>query len=427
MKHYLFTILIVFVTSACTAQTSAITFNVDGLKVIFRPTQKETVSIAMFFRGGVMNYDAQNAGIENLALATATSCGTKNYSVHDYKELADEYGINISGASTTDYGVIGLNCVNKYFPQGWKLFTDAIVNPIFDQQEFSFEKERIISVTHAREAVPEALVDQMTMASMFKGSRYSTPPLGTETTLQKLNPDSIKNYYYNTLLNKERMFLVVAGKISKEELEKKIKEAFSQLKAKPYSAASYADEPLKGDRLFTSQKNIATNYISRVMNAPKMSSADYPAFRLAITVLSSYLHFKLRTEQALSYAPGATVKNLQMPYTSLYVSTTQPKKSILGMMEAFTDVKQGSYNTNVIKEIQKSYRLDSYTDQESASTLVSNLGKAEILGDYKLEEMLVSKVSKVTAQDVNTVFNKYLSGAIWIFVGNERLGKEAFQ
>jgi predicted Zn-dependent peptidase len=163
------------------------------------------------------------------------------------------------------------------------------------------------------------------------------------------------------------------------------------------------------------------------MNAPTMNNPDYPAFRLAITVLSSYLHFKLRTEQALSYAPGATVKTLQMPYTSLYVSTTQPKKSVQGMMESFTDVKEGSYNTNVIKEIQKSYRLDSYSDQESAVTLVSNLGKAEVLGSFKLEENLVEKVSAVTADDVKRVFNKYLTGAIWIFVGNEQLGKEAFK
>ncbi|MEJ7559248.1 MAG: pitrilysin family protein [Pedobacter sp.] len=427
MKSFLIGLFLIITAEGAFSQTSATTFSVNGLKVIFRPTQKETVSIAMFYRGGVMNYEPSNAGIENLALAAATTCGTKNYSVQDYKELADEYGINISGASTTDYGVISLNCINKYFNEGWKLFSDAIVNPVFDQGEFSNEKERIISVTHARESSPEALVEQMTMANMFIATRYSTPPLGTEISLRKFNQDSVKNYYYDTLLNRDRMFLVVAGKISKKELEEKIMVAFASLKAKPYEVPEYSVAALTGDRLFTAQRNIPTNYISRVMNAPKMSNPDYPAFSLAITVLSSYLHFKLRTEQALSYAPGATVKMLQMPYTSLYVSTTQPKKAVQGMMEAFTDVKEGSYNTNVIKEIKKSYRLDSYSDQESAVTLVSNLGKAEILGDFRLEERLVEKVNAVTVADVNRVFNKYLNGALWVFVGNEQSGKEAFK
>jgi zinc protease len=426
MKIY-FLGLLLLLWGGATAQSSASTFEVDGLKVIFRPTQKETVSIAMFFRGGVMNYDGDNAGLENLALSSATSCGTKNYSVHDYKELADEFGIEISGASTTDYGVISLNCVNKYLNQGWKLFSDAVINPIFDEGEFSNQKEQIISLTHAREALPEALIDQMTMSSMFKGTRYATDPIGNETSLRKLNTDSVKKYYYKTLLNKERMFLVVAGKISRAELEGKIRGVFAALKGITYTKPVFDDVTLTGNRLFTAQKNIATNYISRVMNAPTMSSPDYPAFRLAVTVLSSYLHFKLRTEQALSYAPGATVKTLQIPYTSLYVSTTQPKKSVQAMMDAFIDVKEGNYNTSVLKEIKKSYRLDSYTDQESAATLVGDLGRAEILGDFKLEEDLVKKVSAVTAADVSRVFTKYLTGAIWIYVGNEQLAKEAFK
>ena len=427
MKRSLLILLITTVVGTVSAQTTATSFDVNGLKVIFRPTQKETVSIAMYFRGGVMNYPAAQAGIENLALAAATSCGTKTYSVNDYKELADEYGINISGGSNSDFGVISMNCISKYLNQGWKLFSDAIVSPTFDPAEFSNEQERIISVTHRLEASPEATVDQMTLAAMFAETPYSTLPMGNEASLRKLNADSIKKYYHETLLNKNRMFLVVAGKITREELETKIKEAFSALPSKPFSPPVYTSVPLKGDRLYTVPRNIATNYISRVMNAPTMSSPDFPAFRLAISVLGSYMHFKLRTEQALSYAPGATVKLLQMPYTSLYVSTTQPKKSIKAMMEAFIDVKEGNYNTNVIKEIQKSYRLDTYNDQESAVTLVGNLGKAEILGDYKLEENLVKSVGAVTASDISRVFNKYLGGAIWVFVGDENLGKEAFK
>ncbi|MHA4895621.1 M16 family metallopeptidase [Pedobacter sp. PWIIR3] len=427
MKKYL--ISCVFIALACTAaaQIPAVSFDVNGLKVIFRPTQKETVSIAMYFRGGVMNYKPEQAGIENLALATATTCGTKNYKVYDYQELADEYGIDITGASTTDYGVISMDCISKYLNQGWKLFSDAIVNPAFDATEFSNQKERIISVTHAREASPEAMVDQMTFTTMFKNTRYAVLPFGSESTLRNLSPDSARNYYFNTLLNKNRMFLVVAGKISREELEQKIKQAFASIPSRPYTLPVYNDVPLKGDRLVTMQRNIATNYISRVMNAPSMSNPDYPAFRLAVSVLSSYLHYKLRTEQALSYAPGATVKLLQLPYTSLYVSTTQPKKSIQGMMEAFNDIKQGNYNTNVLKDIKKSYKLDNYNDQESAVSIVNNLGKAEILGDYKLEENLLDKISAVDAAEVNRVFTKYLTGAIWVYLGDEQLGKDAFK
>ena len=427
MKFYLITLLLVIVGVSVNAQSHAITFDVDGLKVIFRPTQKETVSIAMYYKGGVMNYPAEQAGIEHLALAAATSCGTKNYKVDDYQELADEYGISISGGSSTDYGIVAMSCINKYLNQGWKLFSDAIVNPAFDPSEFNVEKEKMISGSRYRDSQPEAVIDQLSLKSMFASTRYGTFPLGNESSLRALSVDSVKNYYHNKLVNKNRMFLVVAGKITKEALEQMIRSAFASLPSKPYTAPAYQDVRLTGDQLVIAQRNIATNYISRVMNAPSMSNPDYPAFKLAITVLSSYLHFKLRTEQALSYAPGAKIKLMNVPYTSLYVSTTQPKKSVQGMIEAFNAIKQGNYNPAVLKDIKKSYRLDNYTDQESSATIVDNLGKAEILGSYKLEENLLDAIDQVDQTDVSRVFNKYLNGSIWVYVGNEQLGREAFK
>jgi zinc protease len=428
MKIYIIALLFIGFAFSAKAQTEATTtFEINGLKVIFHPTQKETVSIAMYFRGGVMNYSAEHAGIENLALSTATSCGTKNYRVNDYKELADEFGIDITGSSTTDYGVISMDCIAKYIDKGWGLFSDAVVNPVFEQTEFNNEKQRMLSRIHASESQPEALVEQVTFTTMFHQAPYSTLPLGTDSSLLHLNADSVKNYYFNSLLNKNRMFLVVVGKLTREELVQKINSTFATLVAKPYTAPIYQDIPLKGDHLVTVQRNMATNYISRVMNAPAMSNPDYPAFKLAVSVLSSYLHFKLRTEQALSYAPGATVKTLQIPYTSLYVSTTQPKKSVIGMLEAFNNIKAGQYNVNVLKDIKKGYQLESYRDQESATTLVHNLGVAEVLGDYRLDENFMANVNAVSASDVSRVFKKYLTGAIWVGIGDEQLLIEVFK
>ncbi|MES2826996.1 MAG: pitrilysin family protein [Bacteroidota bacterium] len=427
MKQYITGLVFIMLAGIAGAQTTATTFDVDGLKVIFRPTQKETVSIAMYYRGGVMNYPAEKAGVEQLALAAATTSGTKNYSVHDYKELSDEYGIDITGGSTTDYGVISMDCINKYFTQGWKLFSDAIVNPVFDPAEFAAEKDKQLATIHRIESSPEAMIEQLTFKNVFKQSRYSTLPNGDEKSLRSLNADSVKSYYYNQLLNKNRMFLVVAGKISREELTQKIKDAFSAIPSKPYTAPVYTDLVLSGDRLVANSRAMATNYISRVMNAPVLGSPDYPAFKLAITVLSSYMHYKLRTEKALSYAPGAKIKMMQVPYVSMYISTTQPTPAVQGMLDAFDAVKEAKYNPAVLKDIKRGYKLENYKDMESSTTIVDNLGKAEILGSYKLEENLLASVDNVDQADVTRVFSKYLTGSVWIYLGNEQMAKEAFK
>jgi len=427
MKPYILTFIFTLFLFSANAQTKAVSFDVNGLKVILRPTQKETISMSMYFRGGVMNYSPAQAGIENLTLAAAASCGTKNYSVDDYKELADEYGIDIGGSSGTDYGTISMNCISKYFDQGWKLFSDAVANPIFDKTEFQATKEKIISGIYQIHASPESRIDQMSMEAIFKDSQYSTDPKGKDLTVSGFTADSVANYYHKELLNKNKMFLVVAGKITKEDLEKRIAEAFKGIVAKQYTPNIPIRTTIEGEHLVTEQRNLATNYISCVMDAPGMSSPDYAPFMLAINALSGNLHYELRVKQGLSYAPGATIKMQQLPYTSMYVSTTQPKKSFQAMVAVYNSIKSGRYSQTFLDGIKKDHRLRYYRHQESSSSIVEYLGEAEILGGYKLEEDMLGNIDKVTLEQIREAFAKYAKGGIWLYLGDEQLGRQAFQ
>src|SRR4051794_37066668 len=126
MKRLILFIFLSSQTLGLFAQTEATSFNVGGLKVILRPTVKEVISVRMFYRGGVSNYSAADAGIEDLALSATTECGTKKYTKNAYKDLQDQYGIEIGGSSGYDFGTISMNCISKYFDQGWDLLTEAI-------------------------------------------------------------------------------------------------------------------------------------------------------------------------------------------------------------------------------------------------------------------------------------------------------------
>src|SRR4051812_43486588 len=129
MKKIFITLLCLFGgLSGTLAQTETTSFDVEGIKVIFKPTLKDIIKVRMFYRGGVTNYPASQAGIEDFALGAATDCGTKKYSGNIYRDIADKYGINIGSEAEYDYGDIQMECVTKYFTQGWDLFTEAVVN-----------------------------------------------------------------------------------------------------------------------------------------------------------------------------------------------------------------------------------------------------------------------------------------------------------
>ena len=85
---FCFTFLMIALTViGAYAQTTE--FDVNGLKVIFRHSDKYAVSAVMFYKGGTANYDASRQGIEDLALNATVACGTRELTKDQFRDLAD--------------------------------------------------------------------------------------------------------------------------------------------------------------------------------------------------------------------------------------------------------------------------------------------------------------------------------------------------
>ena len=58
------------------AQNDPYDMTINGVKVIVQPGGNDIVVIQTIIKGGVQNYPASKAGIENLAMRALTECGT---------------------------------------------------------------------------------------------------------------------------------------------------------------------------------------------------------------------------------------------------------------------------------------------------------------------------------------------------------------
>src|SRR5438045_4905341 len=130
-------LLLLLFTITGFAQNNTVEFTVDGLKVILRQTQKETLVMSMYFKGGLSNYSSSNAGIESLALSGITECGTNKYSANNFNDQTDEYGLHLAGEASNDYGLVKLSCISRYKDEAWKLFSSAISSPAFELKKFT--------------------------------------------------------------------------------------------------------------------------------------------------------------------------------------------------------------------------------------------------------------------------------------------------
>jgi zinc protease len=425
MKRILVNIYILFIAVSVSAQSKATSFDVAGIKVIFKPTQKEVVNVSMYYRGGVANYPAAMAGIEHLALAATAECGTKKYDKDVFKDREDAYGVEVSGSSGYDSGNISMNCISRFFDQGWDLFAEAVKNPVFDAREMDLLKEKMISGIKQSESDPDEHIEQLTINHTFAGTFYGTNPLGTEQSIARFSDAQVKDYYFNQLLNKNRMFIVVVGKISKEEVIKRITASFASLPAKPYTPAVYARPATSSDKVFIEERALATNYITGSINAPAVSSNDYLPYRLAISVLSNRLFREIRTKRNLSYAPYAHSVNRLMPYSVMYVSTTDPKAAVEIMVEVLKDLKETGFSEDELASGKSGFITNNYMKEESTGAIAASLGAAEILGDWRIADETAERITKVNLVEMNSVLKKYVNSIRWTYLGDKKLADEA--
>lgn len=426
MKYIVCFIIMSFVVlNTSTAQNKTEKFSVDGISVLMKPTVKDILNVSIYYRGGVADYSADKAGLANLALSATTECGTKNYSKDAFKDKADEYGITISGFSTYDYGEINLNCISKYFNEGWSLLAEAVNNPAYDEKEFALLKQKIISQINNQESNPDSKINKMAVDNTFKDTQYETDPQGDTATVKNITAEEAKDFYYNTLLNKNKIFIVVTGKISKEDIMSRIKKAFSGMPSRSYQAPEYHTPEITANSLHIEPRTLATNYIIGVMNAPLYTSPDYVANRVAFATFSDNLFTEIRTKRNLSYAPYAYTVSHKMPFSIMYVSTTDPKASVEVMVNEINRLIKEGFSQKEFTESKNLYITSNFMKEESTSSLASSIGNAEILGDWKMSDEFIDKVQKLTPADMTTSFKKYIKGINWNYLGDEKAAKAA--
>ena len=414
--------ILLLITGCCitTAQAQiqgATSFDVDGIKVIFKPTVKDVINVRIYFRGGVSNYSLKQSGIEKFALASVVQCGTAKYPGSAFKDTAGYYGIDIGSATTYDYSDIDMDCISKYFDKAWDLLADAITQPTFEPAQVELLRTKLVNAAKQSETDAESHTFDLLEKNAFAGTVYETDPAGTEETLAAFKPSEL-SAYYQTILNKGQLFIVVAGKLTKDEIVAKVHASFGSIPAKDYVQPTL-NEPVWNDfKVLAEKRQLPINYVAAIMNAPPVYSDDYIPYRLGMSILGSILFSDLRIRLHLSYDPDAGTEMRQMPYGFMAVSTSDPEKAVNEMGNELLMLKTHMITPAGLKHLINSYILTYYLQQESTAAITGTLGTAEVLDAWNTQDQLPEKLNKVTVEQINQVLNQYVKGLRWSYLGD---------
>jgi predicted Zn-dependent peptidase len=391
----------------------------NGLKAIHRRMQgNDVVAVQIYFKGGARNITAKNAGIETLMLEVAQS-GTKNFPKSQINRELARMGTVVDSAGGYDYSVLAMRCVRQNFDRSWQLLADMVLNPLFDEQEVTLQRDQLVNALRQEADDPDTYVSTLSDRLLYAAHPYFNRPAGTVESVGSLKAADLKAYHAAHLMT-SRMLVVTVGNVALDDLKRKVEASFGKLPQGDYKpeAPPNFKQPA-GPELQVSERGVPTNYVRGVFAAPSIGDKDYAALTVAINILSQQFFDEVRVKRNLSYAPYADLHSQGANSGFIYVTTPRPNDAIKVMFDEIERMQRDTIREKPLADIINGFLTTYYLKLETNDALAARLGEYELLGGGWQKAMnWLDEVRKVTPTDIQRVANTYLKNFRFAVIGD---------
>jgi zinc protease len=225
--------------------------------------------------------------------------------------------------------------------------------------------------------------------------------------------------YHDSQFVKTRMLLVVVGNIDRAHIERLVSQSLAKLPSGSYQWTSPPRIPVASTGLVVERRNLPTNYILGYYSGPLASDSDYPALRVATSVLHGRLFAEIRGRQQLTYEVNAPFIDRAATAGGLYVTTVFPDTTLKLMRAAILDLQTGTLDPVGLRQLEEQFITEYFLDNETNAAQADFLARAQLYeGNYQEAERFVDELKRVTPADVQRVARRYMKNFRFAYVGD---------
>lgn len=184
----------------------------NGLDVYFvEKNELPIIRLSLLINSGSRYDPLDMKGLNNLvAMCVDEGAGELNS-----LQLADEFemlGAQFSVSADDDVILLSLQVLTENFTKAFKLFTDVLTKPQFNEADFKREQNKVLVKLKQLNAEPDYLADTAFEFLLFgNSSPYSFPTLGTDKTVNRISTEAVRNSYSNNFAPINSKFVVVGN------------------------------------------------------------------------------------------------------------------------------------------------------------------------------------------------------------------------
>ena len=404
--------------TSLSAQVSLVTeLDVNGLKVIVkRRPGSATVAAGLFIRGGAVNTTAETAGLESFMLSTATEGSVKFPRETLRREIARTGG-SIGSSSNYDFGVLALASTLEDFDRSWEIFTDIAMNPAFAANDVELTREKILTALRSSEDDPDGFLQVLVNRTLNAKTSYENDPNGTIENISRFKTADLRAYHKKTM-ETSRLMLVIVGDLDAAVLKSKIAATLGKLPRGAYKETVVRGFDFSKPTLDVTSRDLPTNYIQGVFDAPSIKSPDFYAMRVATTLLRERVFEEVRTKRNLSYAPSADMGSLSINSGNIYVTAVDANQAVSVMLDEINGLKTEPVTERDISGVAGQFLTTYFIGQETNAAQAAELARYELVGGgWRNAFEFINRVKQVKPADVQRVSQKYMKNLRFVVLG----------
>jgi predicted Zn-dependent peptidase len=367
------------------------------------------------------------AGITGTVIRTGGTVSLSGEEINETLEfIVGSVEVSIGGES----GTASMSVMKKDIDTGLKIFSDILINPVFKEDKLELERQKAIESIKRQNDDPSNIARRE-----FRKTVYGSHPFGRFPTIKTINrikrEDLVR--FHKQYFKPNNVIMGITGDFNKEEIIKKIEEAFKDWK---YEDVDFPGVP-KVNEVYERSVNYAfkntTQSVIRMGHLGiKQDNPDFYAVMVMDDILggggfTSRLMKEVRSDRGLAYSV----------WSSFVVG-----KFDLGLFAAGCETKAESTGEviNLMKNIIEKMRESPVSDEElkiAKESIINSFifgftSNLQVVSQrinvqyYNLPKDYLEKyrdnIAKVTKEDVLRVAKKYLhtDKLAFVVVGDEK-------
>ncbi len=391
------------------------TFMLDnGLTVMVVENNKLPRASASLSFDNPLIFEGEIAGVSSI-LAEMIGNGTQSISKEDFIEEVDFMGasLNITGSGAF------AGSLKRYFPRVLELMSQAVLEPLFTQEEFDNQKNLI------KESLKTSEKDVSTAANRVQnfityGANHPNGEFVSQASLDKASFNDAVDFY-NNFSSPNNAYLVILGDIEFEEIKEKVTELFNSWESKEVVANSFPEpkNPDETEVIFVDMPNGVQSVVT-VINTIDFNKkqADYFPALVATRILggggAGRLFNNLREDKGWTYGSYSSISE-SYKTKGLILAQAQVKNEVTDSAAVELLVELDKMRNKLVTDEELMSTKAKYTGNfvmslENPATIAGfarNIITQDLPEDYY--NSFLENINNVTKQDVQNAAQKYFS------------------